>query len=201
MREFPNSRNRGSLPSEPHSRSVPAVVNAGDRSAKRIQTLVNSLVSALDLSDVVDEARSLSTERCQQHCHSGSDVWRFEKCAAEPRRTMNKRTMRIAENDSCAHRREFVDEEHARLEHLLVHENQPLALSRGHDCDRHRIGRERRPRLVLELWNVAPHVGLYLSRLFGGNDQVVSVLDALYAESRETHPCRPQMLDARVLDS
>src|SRR5688500_19814578 len=36
----------------------------------------------------------------------------------------------------------------------LVEENQSVALRRGDDCDGHDVGRERRPRLVLELRHV-----------------------------------------------
>src|ERR1700704_651630 len=96
---------------------VAAVVNARDRSAERVQSLVNPLVAALDLPDVVDEARALGAKRGKEHCHSRSDVGLCEECAAQPRRSGDERAVRIAKDDSRAHRREFVDEEHAGLEH------------------------------------------------------------------------------------
>src|ERR1700675_2266157 len=139
MRESPNSRSRGLLPSGPHSRLLAPIVDASDRSAKCIEALIYALVAALDLSDVVDEAGSLRAEGGKEQRHPCSDVRRFEERAAKTRWAVNQRPVRVTEHDARAHRRELIDEEHARLEHLFVHEDEPLTLRRRHDRDRHRI--------------------------------------------------------------
>src|SRR6267143_3923125 len=139
MRESPNSRSRGLLPSVHHSRLMSAVVDASDRSAEGVEALIYPLVAALDLPDVVDEAGSFGTEGGKEQRHSRSDVGRFEERSAQPGRPVDERTVWITEYDAGAHRRQLVDEEHARLEHLFVHEDEPFALRRCHDRDRHRI--------------------------------------------------------------
>src|ERR1700730_9299098 len=145
MHEYPNSRSRGLPPSVHHSRLVAPIVDAADRSAERVEALIDALVASLDLPDVVDEAGSFGAESGEEQRHSGSDVGRFEERSAETGWAVNEGTMRVAEHDSGAHRRQLVDEEHARLKHLFVHEDQTLALCRSDDRDRHRIGRESRP--------------------------------------------------------
>ena len=109
--------------------------------------------------------------------------------------------MRIAQHDPRAHAHELVDEEQARLEHLFVNENHPRALRRGHERDRHRVRRERRPRLILELRHVSAQVALNHLLLLGRNDQVRPVDDARHAEPSEAHQRRAQVLDAGVGDS
>ena len=87
------------------------------------------------------------------------------------------RAMRIAEHDARAHADQLVDEEEARLEHLLVDEDHALALRRGHERDRHRVRRERRPRLILELRHVPAEIALDHHLLLGGDDEILA-LDA-----------------------
>src|SRR5690242_10740700 len=58
---------------------VSAIVNAGNRRAQRVQTLIDALVTALDLADIVDEAGALGAERGQQHRHAGADVGGLEE--------------------------------------------------------------------------------------------------------------------------
>ena len=109
--------------------------------------------------------------------------------------------MRIAEHDARAHADQLVDEEQARLEHLLVDEDHARALRRGDERDRHRIGRERRPRLILELGHVSAEIALNDLLLLGRDDEVGAVDRARDAEPREAHQRRAQMLDAGVGDA
>src|SRR5687768_11713313 len=109
--------------------------------------------------------------------------------------------MRITENDLRAHGNQLVDEEESGLEHLLVHHDQPVALSGCHDGDRHRVRGECRPRLVLELRYMVAHVRLNLECLLRRNDQILSVYLALDSKALETHSRRSQMLDACILDA
>src|SRR3954469_22105941 len=180
---------------------VAAIVNASDRRSESVESLVDALVAALDLADVVDEARTLGAKRGEKHRHAGADVRRLEERATEARWTVDERAVRIAKDDARTHRRQLVHEEHSRLEHLLVHQDDPFALRGGNDRDRHRIRREGRPRLVLELRDMAAHVALDLERLLGRDNEVGTVLDAFDAEAREAHARRAKVLDAGVLDS
>ena len=61
------------------------------------------------------------------------------------------RAVRVAERDVGAHQDELVGEDQAVLEHPLVDQHRALALGRQRDGDRRQVGRERRPRAVLDL--------------------------------------------------
>src|SRR4026209_1938844 len=93
------------------------VVNSSDRRAEGVEPLIDALVAALDLADVVDEARTIRAECGPQHSHSGAHVGGFEEGATKPRGAVYQRPVRVAKDDTSAHRRKLVDEEHARLEH------------------------------------------------------------------------------------
>src|SRR6266699_4082270 len=178
-----------------------AIVDPGNGGPERVQTLIDALVAALDLADVVDEARSLGAQRGEQKRHSSPNIGRLEERATQTRGPVDQRAVRIAEHDPRSHGGQLVDEEHARLEHFFVHENEAVTLRGGHDRYGHGIGRERRPGLVLQLRNVPAHVRLYLPGLFRGHNQVRAVHLALDAEAREAHQRGAKMLDASVLDS
>ena len=77
----------------------------------------------------------------------------------------------------------------------------PRALRRRDERDRHRVGRERRPRLILELGHVPAEVALDDLLLLGRDDEVGAVDRARDAEAREAHQRRAQMLDAGVGDA
>jgi len=108
--------------------------------------------------------------------------------------------MRIAQHDARAHANELVDEEHPRLEHLLVHQDESVALSSGHDGDGHEVRRERGPRLILELGHVAAKVRADGATLLRGDDQIVADDGALDAETLESHARGAEMLDASAHD-
>src|SRR6267154_352364 len=80
-----------------------AIVDAGDRGSQRVEAFVDTLVTALDLSDVVDEARPVGAERREEKRHSSANVRRFQERPSQSRRAGNQRAVRIAEHDSRAH--------------------------------------------------------------------------------------------------
>ena len=121
--------------------------------------------------------------------------------AAELGGSGDERPVRIAEYDPCAHPGEFVDEEHPRLEHLLVHQDDAFALRRGDDGDGHQVGGERRPRLVLELRHSAAEVGTDPHLLLLRHEQVIAVDRGAHAQAVEAHPDRTQVCHAGVGDS
>src|SRR5689334_2681448 len=167
--------------------SVSTVVNAGDGSAECVEAFIDALIAALDLADVVDEAGSLGAQCGEQHRHTGADIGRFEEGATQTCRAVDEGAVGIAQHDAGSHRRELIDEEHPRLEHLLVHHDQAFALCRSDDRDRHCISRECRPRLILELRDVPAHVALDLARLLRRHDQVGTLDFTLDAQSLESH--------------
>src|SRR5688572_21208811 len=172
--------------------AVTTLLDARDLRAKRAKPLVDPLVSPLDLADVVDRAGATRAERSEQHGHPGTDIRRFDGGPAQRRGPGHQRAMWVAEDDARAHSDELVDEEHSRLEHLLVHQNEPLALRGGDDRNRHDVGRERRPRLILELRHVPAEVAPDFLVLILRDDQIVAVFLADDAEPLEAHSDRAE---------
>src|SRR5437879_4842574 len=64
------------------------------------------------------------------------------------------RPVRIAQHNACAHADQLVHEEESRLEQLLEDQQDPFALRRDHDRDRHEVGGKGGPRAVLQLRDV-----------------------------------------------
>ncbi len=64
----------------------------------------------------------------------------------------------IAENDLRAHGDQFVHEEKPALVHLFVDDNRALGLGSRHQCDAHEVGREGRPRCIVDLGHRAAEV-------------------------------------------
>ena len=59
-------------------------------------------------------------------------------------------SVRVAEDDLCAHVYELIDEEQARLEHLLVDEHGALCLGCYNENDREQVRRESGPRCICD---------------------------------------------------
>src|SRR5688572_10989436 len=177
------------------------LLDARDLRAKGAKSLVDALVSSLDLTNVVDRAGATRAECSEQHGHPGADIRRFHGGPTQRRGPGHQRAVRVAEHDARAHPDELVDEEHPRLEHLLVHQDEALALRGGDDRDRHDVGRERRPRLVLELRHVPAEVASDFLVLIFRDDEILAVFLADDAEPLEAHSDRAEVLEARVLDA
>src|SRR6478609_9088016 len=106
--------------------------------------------------------------------------------------------MRIAKNDAGTHADELVDEEHSRLEHLFVHHDHAFALCCSNDSDRHDVGRERGPGLILELWNVSTEIALDLLLLLGGDNEIIALGLAFDAQPSKAQSNGAEVLDAGV---
>src|SRR5207237_2365046 len=130
--------------------------------------------------------------------HSRTNVGGFDLSASQARRPDDHGAVRVAEDDARTHADEFVHEEHARLEHLLVHHDDALALRCGHDGNRHHICRECGPRLVFELGNVAAKITLNPLLLLGGDDEIGLVRSALDAAPCKSYPIGLEVIDVGV---
>src|SRR5829696_4240318 len=147
-----------------------------DARAERAQALVDALVSAVDLADVVDLGLALRAERGDQHRHARADVRGGDALAAEPARADHDRPVRIADRDLRPHRDQLVHEEQTVLEHLLEDQHGALGLGGERHDDRREVGRERRPRPVLDLRLVVARVAGHDELLPAGDeDDVVAV--------------------------
>src|SRR4051794_32459749 len=123
MLECRMSRSRPRPPQMPRERDSrrASFLHALDLGTENPKAFVDALITALDLADVVDDALPPGAECGKEDGHAGADVGRLHVSAAKLRWADNHCAVGIAEDDLRAHTNELVDEEHARLEHLLVH--------------------------------------------------------------------------------
>src|SRR4051812_6896678 len=84
---------------------------APDTSPQRIEPLLDPLVSAIDLMDVVDDALPFRAERGQEQGHAGADVGAGDLGALQASAADDDGAMRIAEDDPRPHRDQLVREE------------------------------------------------------------------------------------------
>src|SRR5438128_2519106 len=108
--------------------------------------------------------------------------------------------MRIAQHDARAHADQLVHEEESRLEQLLEHQQDPLALRRDHDRNRHQIGREGGPRAVLQLRHVPAQVGADAALLTGIHDQLGAVEARSHAQALEPQQDAAEILASHAVD-
>ena len=179
------------------------VVDAGYVGAEGVEALLDVLVAAVDLCDVGDAAGAVGREGSDEQGDAGADVGAGHTACAQPDLAVvayDDGTVRVAEDDLCAHVDELVDEEQAAFEHLLVEEHGATGL-RGHD-EQHgeQVGREAWPGSVGE-----GHDGAVDERLHGvvrlsRDDEVVAVGLDLDAQSAEGVGDDAEVLRRHVLD-
>src|SRR5438067_7769523 len=92
----------------PHPSFVPFPNNLG---AQWIQTLLDSLVAAIDLMNVVNHALAFGAQRSEQQRHAGANVGTRDLRAGETVSADDDRAMRIAQDDARPHRNQLVSEE------------------------------------------------------------------------------------------
>ena len=111
--------------------------------------------------------------------------------------------MGVAEHDLGAHRHQAVDEEHPRLEQLLVDQHRAAALGRANHRDRGEIGGKTRPRGVLDLRDRALEIGPHAEFLATRNEQVAAIPGHLEvdAQTAEGEPGSPVLLRPGVRDA
>ena len=130
-----------------------------------IQPFINILVASLNLVAVVDDAGAVGTEGCDEQGDAGADVGRGHANTTQVVGVVEADdigTMGVAEDDLRTHVDEFVDEEQAALEHLLVDEHGALGLGGYHKGNGYEVGREAWPRRVGNSHDAAVHETLYL---------------------------------------
>src|SRR6185312_3280956 len=82
--------------------------------------------------------------------------------------------MRIAEDDLRAHVQQFIYEEKAALEHLLMDQHRALGLYRHHQHDADQVGCKARPGRVGDGHDSTVNKGFYLVMLLGGYINIVT---------------------------
>ena len=110
-----------------------------------VEPVLDVLVAAVYLLDIVDAADALGTEGGDEQGYAGTDVGTGHASATELQLavvTHDDGTVGVAENDLRTHIDELVDEEQAALEHLLVEEHRPACLGGNGDEHAEQVGGE-----------------------------------------------------------
>ena len=153
------------------------LVDSLDFCSQSIQPLVNILITSLNLVAVVDDAGAVGGEGGDEQGDASADVGRSHADAAQLVMVIEADdvgAVRVAEDDLRAHVDEFVDEEQAALEHLLVDERGAFGLGGHHQNDTDKVGGEAGPRRVGDGEDAAVHEGLHLVMFLRGNEDVVA---------------------------
>src|SRR5438876_2323810 len=88
---------------QPSSFIVLLIPLAPDPRADRVEPLLDPLVAAVDLMDVVDDALAFGAERGEQQGHAGADVGAGDLRAVQAVAADDDGPVRIAQNDARAH--------------------------------------------------------------------------------------------------
>src|SRR6266511_1441209 len=139
---------------------APLPLDTLDPGAERAQPFVDALVAPVDPADVRNRRSPFGAERCDQHRPARANVGALHPLAVELGRTCDDDPVRIAQDHARAHVDQLVDEEEPAFEHLLEDQNRAPGLSRDDQRDRGHVGREQRPRPVLDLRDLTPEIVL-----------------------------------------
>ena len=113
----------------------------------------------------------------------------------------NHRTVRVAKNYLCAHIYQFVNEEQAALEHLLMDEHRPACLRCYHEEHRDEVGSKSRPRCIGKShYRTVDERIDHIMRL-ARNNEVIAVGDNLHSQSAECVRDDAEIAKRHVLDA
>jgi len=154
---------------------------AFDGCTKGGESSFDVFVSAVNLLDVADHADTVGGHGGDEQGDAGADVGAGHLGAVEFHLVVvsdDDGTVRVAEDDLGAHVDEFIDEEEAAFEHLLMDEHGTFGLGGDDEQNAQQVGRETRPRGVGDGHGAAVHEGLHLVVLVLGDvDVVANALD------------------------
>ena len=103
----------------------------GDPGSEGVEASVDVLVTAVDLFDVLDRARTFGAHRRDQQRHTRTDVGRSHARSPQPHLVVmsdHRRAMGVAEDDLGPHVDQLIDEKQAAFEHLLVNQHRAFGL-------------------------------------------------------------------------
>jgi hypothetical protein len=106
--------------------------------------------------------------------------------------------VRVAEHDARPHRDQAVHEEEPALEELLVDQHGAPALGGQHQGERREVGREARPRRVVDLGDRPVGVRGHPQLLGAGHDQRGAVQGGLHPEAPIGDPDHAQVVGHHV---
>ena len=124
---------------------------SGDVGAEGVETLVDGLVAAVDLVDVIDAGGPFGAHGGDEQGYACADVRAGHIGMTQFVLAVDADdggAVRVAEDDLRTHIDELVDKEETRLEHLLMDEDDAACLGGSDEEDGQKVGREARPGCV-----------------------------------------------------
>ena len=161
---------------------------SGNSCTESIETLVDVLVTAVDLVDVADDAGSLCRHCCDKKSNTGTDIRRSHIAGTQAVIvvvTDDHGSMRVTKDDLSSHIDEFVHKEQTALEHLLMDQNATLALDCNHEKYAEEVRGKTWPRSIRKCHDRAIKERIYDVALLLRNKDIVSPLFHLYAKAAE----------------
>ncbi len=110
-------------------------------------------------------------------------------------------TVRVAENNLCAHINEFVDEEQTALKHFLMEEHRSPRLRGHHDEHREQVGSQSWPRRIGECHDGAVNEGVHLIVFLLRDVEVVVLFTDFDAQPPESVGNDAEVTQRHVLDA
>ena len=95
-------------------------------------------------------------------------------------------TVRVTQGDFCSHADKLIYKEHSAFEHLFKNQNCSVYLCCNYCHYRSKVGRESRPRHVIDFWNCVSKVIIYLELLGIWNCKLVSINAPAYTKFCKT---------------
>ena len=173
-----------------------------DLCAKRPEPLLDPLVAAVDLADVVDHAAALRAQGGDQQRHAGADIRAGQplRLAVELAGSDHHGAVRVAQHDLGAHGDQPVDEEQPALEHLLVDQHRAARLRGDDQGDADQVGVEAGPGRRVDLGDGVVGVLLDAQLLVFRHEDVVAVVVPAHAELPKADPGHAVLARARPGD-
>jgi hypothetical protein len=169
--------------------------------SQQAQTLINVLIAAVYLFNIIYPALAVGRESCYEQRHAGSYVGRRHAHPAQPMlliKAYHRGSVWVTKNNLCAHVYQLVDEEKAAFKHLLVKEYGAFGLSGYHYEHAKQIGSQTGPRCVVDGHEGTVKKCLYLIVvLLRHTDKIFTELQA-NAQPLETFGYVAQFLDIDI---
>ena len=121
--------------------------------AQAAEPLVDLLVAAVDLLDIVDGASAFGGKGGDEERHARPDIRRADGRAIERRGAGDNGAVRIAQHDRRAHGDEFVNKKEPRFEHFLMDEAGTFRLGCDDEQNGEEVGWEAGPGAVFDAGN------------------------------------------------
>src|SRR6185312_14890163 len=174
-----------------------------NRSSQPVQALVNILVSAVNLIDILYHALSFGAHGRDQQGNACPDIRAAHADAAQlllSAKTNDCGTVRVAENDAGTHIQQLVHKEQPALKHFLMNEHASFRLRGYHQQYAQEIRCESGPGMIVNSEHGPIEVGLNFINILGRNINIISLYFQFDSELSESVWNNTEVWQTYILD-